>query len=411
MRWFARIVTITGLLLFQQLGLAYVGSAQVDPCEPVPIPELCEEEPLPEPTDPGATNDPGDDPTGGTGGDDPVGGGGGTTTGGSGDGGNGGPSSNGGGKTSGNKSGGKGGSKLVKVQQGPFVFGGPNNTERLIQILSKLKPYGISLQRGLLKVVGPFPVAGPSYWTNDWHACRDGCTRFHEGLDMFAPTGTPLVAIADGVVTQKVVGELSGISVEIQDSHGVQYFYAHLDDWAPGLRAGQQVQQGDVIGYVGNTGNAIYTPPHLHLEVQPGGVPVPPKPFVDKWLELSERQAAELVTDYTGKEISLTAQGAASNFRLTRLFDLAGGAGTTTATGDQLLTLLGIQPTSLDITTRWVGQMAWEIDWASQSDAELAALAEEVTGQDLSGATPWSPLGPGSGSSEGLDQGTVEVGD
>jgi murein DD-endopeptidase MepM/ murein hydrolase activator NlpD len=409
MRWFARIVTITGLLLFQQLGLAYVGSAQVDPCEPVPIPELCEDEPLPEPTDPGPTNDPGDDPTGG---DDPVGGGGGTNTGGSGDGGNGGPSNQGGGKTSGNKSGGNGGGgKLGKVEQGPFVFGGPNNTEQLIRILSKLKPYGISLQQGLLKVVGPFPVAGPSYWTNDWHACRDGCTRFHEGLDMFAPTGTPLVAIADGVVTQKVVGDLSGISVEIEDAHGVQYFYAHLDDWAPGLRAGQQVQQGDVLGYVGNTGNAIYTPPHLHLEVQPGGIPVPPKPFVDDWLKLSERQAAELVTDYTGKEISLTAHGAASNFRLTRLFDLAGGAGTTTATGDQLLTLLGIQPTSLDITTRWVGQMAWEIDWASQSNAELAALAEEVTGQDLSGATPWSPLGPGSGSSEGLDRGTVEVGD
>jgi murein DD-endopeptidase MepM/ murein hydrolase activator NlpD len=409
MRWFARIVTITGLLLFQQLGLAFVGSAQVDPCEPVPIPELCEDEPLPEPTDPGPTNDPGDDPAGGG---DPVGGGGGTNTGGdSGDGGNGGPSTSGGGKTSGNKSGGKGGSKLGKVEQGPFVFGGANDTERLIQILSKLKPYGFSLQQGLLKVVGPFPVAGPSYWTNDWHACRDGCTRFHEGLDMFAPTGTPLVAIADGVVTQKVVGDTSGISVEIQDAHGVQYFYAHLDDWAPGLRAGQQVQQGDVLGYVGNTGNAIYTPPHLHLEVQPGGVPVPPKPFVDDWLKLAEREAAELVTGFTGKEISLTAQGAPSNFRLTRLFDLAGEAGTTTPSGDQLLTLLGIQPTSLDITTRWVGQMAWEIDWASQSDAELAALAEEV-GKDLSGATPWSPLGPEAGSSgEGLDRGTVEVGD
>jgi murein DD-endopeptidase MepM/ murein hydrolase activator NlpD len=398
MRWFVRIVTITGLLMFQQLGLAYLGSAQVDPCEPVPIPELCEDEPLPEPTDPGPTDDPGDDPTGGGG------------TGGGGGGGNGG-GKGGGGKTDGSKSGGKGGSKLGKVKPGPFVFGGSNDTERLLQLLSRLKPYGLSLQQGLLKVAGPFPVAGPSWWTNDWHACRDGCTRFHEGLDMFAPTGTPLVAIADGVVTQKVVGDLSGISVEIEDAHGVQYFYAHLDDWAPGLRAGQQVHQGDVIGFIGNTGNAIYTAPHVHLEVQPAGIPVPPKPFVDKWLTLAEREAADLVTDYTGKEISLTAEGASSNFRLTRLFDLTGGAGTATASGDQLLTLLGIQPTSLDITTRWVGQMSWEIDWASQSDPELAALAEEVSGKDLSGATPWSPFGPGSGTAEGLDQGTAEVGD
>jgi hypothetical protein len=81
-------------------------------------------------------------------------------------------------------------------------------------------------------------------------------------------------------------------------------------------------------------------------------------------------------------------------------------------TGEQLLPLLGIQPSvsSLDLTNRWLGQMSWEIDWASQSDAQLAALAQEygqILSQDLSGASPWSPFGSGATSSEGLD----EVGD
>jgi murein DD-endopeptidase MepM/ murein hydrolase activator NlpD len=410
MRWFARIVSLAALMLVAQLATAYSGTAQIDPCEPVPIPGLCEDEPTPTPPPPPDTGGGGGNDGGG--GDLPGGGGPGGNVGG-GNGGNkaGGSKGNGGGK--GNGGNGKRSGRLPTAPQGPFLFGGSNDTERLIQILSKLKPYGVDVRDALLQVVGPFPIAGPSYWSNDWHACRDGCTRFHEGLDMFAPTGTPLVAITDGVVTQKIVGDLSGISVEIQDAHGVQYFYAHLSAWAPGLRAGQQVQQGDLLGYVGNTGNAIYTPPHLHLEVQPGGVPVPPKPFVDRWLEIAEREAATLVTETTGQPLAELAAGGASNYRLTRLFDLAGGAGTTPGSSEQLLTLLGIQPSvsSLDITTRWLGQVSWEIDWASQPDAQLEALAQEygrLLQQDLSGASAWSPFG--SDASTGSAQ-PDEVGD
>jgi murein DD-endopeptidase MepM/ murein hydrolase activator NlpD len=400
MRSFTRIVALLSLLLVVQLATAYSGSAQIDPCHPIVIPELCEDEPLPTPPPPpggGGENDGGGGGGGGGGLPDP-----GTPSNDN----NGGPIKNptagnkpgGGAKPNGGRTNGKGLNTVPTAPQGPFVFGGSNDTSRLIQILSKLKPYGVSVREALLRVVGPFPVAGPSYWTNDWHACRDGCTRFHEGLDMFAPTGTPLVAIADGVVTQKVVGELSGISVEIQDAHGVQYFYAHLSDWAPGLRAGQRVEQGDVLGYIGNTGNAIYTAPHLHLEVQPGGVPVPPKPHVDEWLKVAEREAIVLVTGRTGQPLAELVGGSSSDFRLTRLFDLAGGAGKPAAGGQELLTLLGIQPSvsSMDITSRWLGQMAWEIDWASQSDAQLAALAEEyggVAARDLSGASPWAPFG------------------
>jgi murein DD-endopeptidase MepM/ murein hydrolase activator NlpD len=420
-RWFVRIVAIVGLLLGQQAVATSTGLAQIDPCNPVPIPGLCEDEPIQTPTPP-----PPDGGGGGGGGGGSGGGGGGGIIdgGGSGGGGTGSLGGGGGGGGSGGGSGGGGGgghpskgpagvTGVPQVSPAPFVFGGSNNTEDLIQILSKLKPYGIPVKESILRVVGPFPVAGPSYWSNDWHACRDGCTRLHEGLDMFAPAGTPLVAIADGIITQKVVGDLSGISVEIQDAHGVQYFYAHMTSWAPGIRSGMRVEQGDVLGYVGNTGNARFTASHLHLEVQPGGIPVPPMPFVDHWLEIAEREAAGLVSRTTGQALPLVrgAPGVPSNYRMTRLLDLTGGAGTPTATGDQLLTLLGIQPSvsSVDITNRWLGQMAWEIDWGSQSNAQLAALARQyqgISGQDLSGASPWAPFG----SSAGVDT-EPEIGD
>jgi len=221
------------------------------------------------------------------------------------------------------------------------------------------------------------------------------------------------VAIADGFVSQKVVGELSGISVEITDDQGVQYFYAHMSAWAEPIEVGDPVEVGQVVGYVGNTGNAISTPSHLHLEVQPGGIPVPPKPFVDRWLELAELKAEQLVARYSGKPLP-----ASSDFRLTRLFDLTGGGDALEAGAQRLLALAGIQPSvsSLEMARGLLGQMAWEIDWSGQSDAELANLAQQYTtalgAQDLAGATPWAPLGAPPVATEGLDATVpVELGD
>ena len=386
MRIAVRIAGIVALLVGQQVLAPLTASAQIDPCNPIPIPGLCDE-PLPTPT---PLPSPGDGvvPGGGSGG----GGGGGGIIGGG-----------GGGGIGGGGGGGQGGSDVPKEPQapvqpptpaGPFAVSSPNNTQELVDLLSQLERYGVTLEEALLQVVGPFPVAGLAYWTDDWHACRAGCTRLHEGLDIFALSGTPLVAIADGFVSQKVVGELSGTSIEITDDQGVQYFYAHLSAWAEPIQVGDQVETGQVIGYVGNTGNAITTPPHLHLEVQPGGIPVPPKPYVDRWLEMAVAEAQALVASHTGEPIP---EG--SDFRLTRLFDLAGGEDDLEVGAQRLLALAGIQPsvTSLAMARRLLGQMAWEIDWAGQADAELAALAEQYTSllgaNDLSMASPWAPLG------------------
>ena len=410
MRLTTRILGLTVLLLSVQALVPLAGHAQVDPCNPVPIPGLCD------PSAPPPISDPGETPGGGGGG-----GGGGGTGGGAGSGGTGGIGGLGGfpGLTGGTGGGGQGGGgggpfgalggggggggpapavQPPPVAAGPFVVTSPNNSQTLVDTLRPLEARGLALQEALLRVVGPFPVAGLASWTDDWHACRDGCTRLHEGLDIFAEHGTPLVAAADGVVTQKLVGELAGTSIEIEDANGVQYFYAHMSGWAEPIEVGDQVHVGQVIGYVGNTGNAISTPPHLHFEIQPGGIPVPPKPFVDRWVRIAELQAQQLVAELTGEPLAPGVE-AQTNFRLTRLFDLAGSGEIIEVGAQRLLALSGIQPSvsSLELAERVVGQMAFEIDWTGQADARLLELARRYAsvagGQDLSGASPWEPLG------------------
>jgi murein DD-endopeptidase MepM/ murein hydrolase activator NlpD len=114
------------------------------------------------------------------------------------------------------------------------------------------------------------PVAGPSAFTDTWGAPRSG-GRTHKGVDMMALRGTPLVAVADGVV-EKSYGVLGGNIVWLYADHGVNYFYAHLDSYPEGMVHGQRVARGDVIGYVGDTGNPAPGAYHLHFGIYPGGV-------------------------------------------------------------------------------------------------------------------------------------------
>ena len=98
-----------------------------------------------------------------------------------------------------------------------------------------------------------------------WGAPRSGGRR-HQGVDMIGPIGTPLLAVVDGVAAAKS-STLGGITVWMTGADGNKYYYAHLDRYGT-LGA---VAKGDVIGYIGQTGNARFSVAHLHFEIHPGG--------------------------------------------------------------------------------------------------------------------------------------------
>ncbi len=92
--------------------------------------------------------------------------------------------------------------------------------------------------------------------------------RTHEALDIMAARGTPVLAVEDGSITRLHVGERGGIAVyQLGPEQRYIYYYAHLNGYSPGLEAGQSVARGQVLGYVGSTGNAPDDAPHLHFAI------------------------------------------------------------------------------------------------------------------------------------------------
>jgi murein DD-endopeptidase MepM/ murein hydrolase activator NlpD len=115
----------------------------------------------------------------------------------------------------------------------------------------------------------PCPVAGPVSFIDTWGWARSGGRR-HQGSDMMAASGTPVVAPVDGIVEARG-NSLGGLSYHLYAADGTYYYGTHLSAYgATGL-----VAAGTVIGYVGQSGNARGTPPHLHFEIHPGGKGTP----------------------------------------------------------------------------------------------------------------------------------------
>jgi murein DD-endopeptidase MepM/ murein hydrolase activator NlpD len=102
---------------------------------------------------------------------------------------------------------------------------------------------------------------------SNFHELRGG-DRLHEAIDLLAPRGEPVLAVDDGAIARLFESERGGLTVyQFDPSRAYAYYYAHLDGYAPGLRDGDEVFRGQVLGYVGTTGNAPPGTPHLHFAI------------------------------------------------------------------------------------------------------------------------------------------------
>lgn len=104
--------------------------------------------------------------------------------------------------------------------------------------------------------------------------------HIHAAIDILAPRGTAVLSATDGIVTKLRAGGAGGLTVYINDAAGTEYYYAHLDRYEPWLHEGMAVHRGDVIAYVGTTGNAPPQTPHLHFAIEQNGAAVDPYPIL-----------------------------------------------------------------------------------------------------------------------------------
>jgi murein DD-endopeptidase MepM/ murein hydrolase activator NlpD len=139
-----------------------------------------------------------------------------------------------------------------------------------------------------------FPVYGQSSFTNTFGAPR-ASTTWHHGEDIFAPLGAPLLAVADGTLFSVGWNDVGGYRLWLRDRQGNQFYYAHLSAFAPLAVNGAEVRAGDVVGFMGNSGDAEHTPYHLHFEIHPLGMlhmgydgVVPPYPYLVAWRRVED---------------------------------------------------------------------------------------------------------------------------
>jgi len=126
----------------------------------------------------------------------------------------------------------------------------------------------------------PVPVEGvrPRQLRDTWGGARSE-GRKHEGIDIFAKRGTPVTSSTEGIVTRVGTNRLGGLVVWVMGPGGQRHYYAHLDSYA-NVEAGMRIEAGHVVGYVGNTGNAKGTPPHLHYGIYETGGAINPYPLL-----------------------------------------------------------------------------------------------------------------------------------
>ncbi|MDP9072390.1 MAG: M23 family metallopeptidase, partial [Actinomycetota bacterium] len=213
----------------------------------------------------------------------------------------------------------------------------PNNSRALVDALRALEALGVPHDEAMRIGMGRFPIAGYAHYSHDWWFPRFGPGwRLHQGTDLFADMGTPVRSPTDGVV-RLTDGGLGGISTYVIQADGTYFYMTHLAGRPPGLREGQAVRTGDIVGYVGNSGNAAGGPPHVHFEIHPAykvvtkgrgkkattrivplrvapGTPLPavdPKSWLDGALDEAMKNVGPLVDTFKGRAQAGPLPGAA----------------------------------------------------------------------------------------------------
>jgi len=163
---------------------------------------------------------------------------------------------------------------------------GPSSTKALLEALEPVRALGVPEEEIYRVGFGRFPIAGEARYGHDWLYPRYGPGfRFHLGTDVFAAYGTPVRAPVDGIVRSSS-NSLGGLAVKVIMEDGTYFYLAHLSGLPEGFTDGMPVQTGDIVGYVGDSGNAKGGAPHLHIGIYPrGGDPVDPKPILDGFLQ------------------------------------------------------------------------------------------------------------------------------
>jgi murein DD-endopeptidase MepM/ murein hydrolase activator NlpD len=151
-------------------------------------------------------------------------------------------------------------------------------------------PYGVFPKLTAGRYV--FPVYGAASYGDSFGAPRAN-TGWHHGEDIFAPLGAPILAVADGIVYSVGWNDVGGLRLWLQDRAGNEFYYAHLSAFSPLAVNGANVRAGDVLGFMGNTGDAEHTPYHLHFEIHPASLlyegydgVVAPYPYLNAWQRL-----------------------------------------------------------------------------------------------------------------------------
>ena len=276
------------------------------------------------------------------------------------------------------------------IRTGPRTGG--NNTKRLLDAIQPLLALGLSREEAIEVGFGHFPVAGYATYTDDFGNARlTPYPHQHEGTDIFADCGMPVRAPIDGSFST-AGGGAGGIAAYVRGG-GTEYYLAHLQGYAKNVRSGQRVRTGQIIGYNGNSGNAVGGACHVHFEAHPGGRVVNPKPILDGWIkEALANMPAVIASFEKGRPQAIIATGLTR-----RLADGRDGflAAPIRPSRAELLWASSASPPggSLRLAQAEATTLASEIDWDERErNRQLDVQAEHVA--DARARAVLTPLTP-----------------